>query len=62
MKENNKEKNQLENAELENIDGGRFNPTWFPVDEMCKDINQGTTCSCPGMKGEYGNCRDCKHY
>lgn len=56
-----KTKEQLKNEELEHVDAGHFSPTWLPVDEICKDINKGTSCSCLGMKGVYGNCCDCKH-
>lgn len=56
-----KDKDQLVKEELESVAGGRISPTWLPVDEICKEINQGTTCASPGMKGHCGNCRDCKH-
>ena len=58
---NKKDKEQLEKEELGNINGGGFSPTWIPVDEICKEINKGTTCGDPGMKGHCGNCHDCIH-
>lgn len=51
----------IENEELGNVSGGRINPTWLPVDEVCREINKGTTCYSPGMKGHCANCCDCIH-
>ena len=59
--ENNK-KEDLQKEELENVNGGRFNPTWIPVDEGCCECNNYDQCAFPSMKGRYDNCCDCKHF
>ena len=45
--------------ELENVDGGS---TWDPVDENCRECNNGKGCPFPMKKGRYDNCPDCKHF
>lgn len=59
---NKQKESSIDKEELESINGGGFSPTWIPVDEKCRVINQGTECGDPGMKGQCGNCRNCKHY